>query len=529
MLPVGDLETANVAPAVPLDPVEDLRARRAAALLGGGLERIERLHASGRLTARERIALLVDPGSWMELGMLAEPELRRSEFPTTGDAIVTGLARVDGRQVAILAIDATVMAGTTAPVNMRKQNRVAEWAGRKGFPLICISDNDGGRVPDLLGWRFSGVPFDFTSFLQSPDGCAAIPRVTAALGPSYGDAALHCAMGDFVVMQKDAAIALSGPPVIKAAIGEDVTGTELGGPKVAAGINGAAHLVAETEPDAFAEIKRFLAYLPSSAALPAPVAPAVEPAKPFEDLAKVIPKSRRRGYDMNRLIEILVDGESFFPWSAEFGKSLITGLARIDGNAVGIVASQPMHLAGALDVPALRKEAQFIEICDRFNLPLVFLQDVPGLMIGTQAEQAGILASYDLVVSRLARAKVPKIAVIIRKAFGGGHIAMGGRPIKPDLLVAWPTAEMGFMEPSTGVRTVHRRRLETLLETEGQEAHDARLAELEAEWGTESQPWEAAANIILDDIIEPAETRQVIATAIDFAWGTKPRVTPNGA
>ncbi|MEN0013110.1 MAG: carboxyl transferase domain-containing protein, partial [Solirubrobacteraceae bacterium] len=379
------------------------------------------------------------------------------------------------------------------------------------------------------GWRFSSVPFDFTSFLQSPDGCAAIPRVTAALGPSYGDAALHAAMGDFVVMQKDAAIALSGPPVIKAAIGEDVTGTELGGPKIAAGINGAASKVVDTEDEAFAQIKRFLSYLPSSAALPAPVAEPVAPAKPVEDLGKVIPKSRRRGYDMNRLIEILVDGESFFPWCEEYGKSLITGLARIDGNAVGLIASQPMHLAGALDVPALRKEAQFIDLCDRFNLPLVFLQDVPGLMIGTHAEQNGILASYDGVVARLARAKVPKIAVIIRKAFGGGHIAMGGRPIDPDLLVAWPSAEMGFMEPSTGVRTVHRRKLEALLEAEGQEAHDEHLAGLVAEWATESQPWEAAANIILDDIIEPAQTREIISTAIDFAWGTRPRVSPHGA
>ncbi|MEN0014346.1 MAG: carboxyl transferase domain-containing protein, partial [Solirubrobacteraceae bacterium] len=160
--------TVKPDPVIDVDPVDELRARREAALLGGGQERIDRLHATGRLTARERIALLIDPGSWMELGMLAEPEIRRDDMPTTGDAIVTGLATVDGRQVAILAIDATVMAGTTAPVNMRKQNRVAEWAGRKGFPLICLSDNDGGRVPDLLGWRFSSVPFDFTSFLQSP-------------------------------------------------------------------------------------------------------------------------------------------------------------------------------------------------------------------------------------------------------------------------------------------------------------------------------------------------------------------------
>ncbi|MGE4426481.1 MAG: acyl-CoA carboxylase subunit beta [Solirubrobacteraceae bacterium] len=512
-----------------LDPVEDLRARRAEARLGGGERRIARIHDSGRLTARERIDLLIDPGSWMELGMLAEPEIRREDIPTTGDAIVTGLATIGGRKVAILAIDATVMAGTTAPVNMRKQNRVAEWAGRKGFPLICLSDNDGGRVPDLLGWRFSGVPFDFTTFLQSPDGCAAIPRVTAALGPSYGDAALHAAMGDLVVMQKDTAIALSGPPVIKAAIGEDVTGEELGGPDVAAGTNGSAHLVVDTEHDAFDRIKRFLSYLPDSGALPAPTVAPREPAVDPTTIGDLVPRSRRRGYDVRRVIDAVVDAESFFPWGERYGPNLVTGLARIEGQTVGVVASQPMHLAGVLDVPALRKEAQFIDLCDRFNAPLVFLQDVPGLMIGTQAEKAGILAGYDQVVTRLARAKVPKIAVIMRKAFGGGHIALGGRPVNPDLLVAWPSAEMGFMEPATGVRTVHRRALEALLESEGEEAYKAEIARLEAEWGAESEPWEAARNIILDDIIEPAETRRIIATAIDFAWGTGPRVSPYGA
>src|SRR5688572_763236 len=199
-------------------PLEDLERRRAEALAMGGEERIARHHASGRLTARERIAALVDDGSWREIGLLALPELRR-EAPSPGDAIITGLGRIGGRKVCVVAIDATVLAGTTAPVNMRKQNRVAEWAGKRGMPLIFLSDNDGGRLPDLLGWRFSGVPFDFRTFLQSPEGCPSIPRITAVLGPSFGDAALHAAIADLVVMKRDSAIALSGPPVIKGAIG----------------------------------------------------------------------------------------------------------------------------------------------------------------------------------------------------------------------------------------------------------------------------------------------------------------------
>lgn len=508
---------------------DELERRRTAARAGGGPERVEAIHASGRLTARERIERLVDPGSWVELGMLAEPELRRSDRPTTGDGIVTGLGLVDGRKVAVIAIDATVLAGTTAPVNMRKQNRVAEWAGRRGLPLVCLSDNDGGRLPDLLGWRFSGVPFDFGTFLQSPEGCPTVPRLTAVLGPSFGDAALHAAMGHYVVMQREAAVALSGPPIIRAAIGEDIDAAALGGPTVAHDMSGTVHQVVDDEAEALARLRRFLAYVPDSAAVPAPIAPPAEPARDPQRLARLVPRESRRGYDMHKVIESIVDTDSLLPWGERYGRSLICALARIDGQAVGVVASQPMQRAGVLDVPALGKEAAFVDVCDTFNLPLVFLQDVPGLMIGSDAEQAGILAAYERVVVRLARAHVPKIAVIVRKAYGGGHIALGGRPVRPDLLLAWPTAEMGFMAPETGVRTVYRRRLERVLAEDGRAAHDALVAELEADWAAESAPWEAAANIILDDVIQPADTRQAIVMGIEFAWGSAPRVSPTGA
>ena len=505
----------------------ELEARRDAALQMGGPERVQRHHESGRLTARERIDLLVDPGSWTEIGMLAEPEVKR-DGPMAADAVVTGLARIAGRKVCLLAIDATVMAGTTAPVNMRKQNRVGEWAGRRGLPLICLSDNDGGRMPDLLGWRFSGVPFDFRSFLQSPAGCPAIPRVIGILGESYGDAALHASMGTFVVMKRDTAIALSGPPVIRGAIGEDVSAEELGGPAVSLETNGTAHLVVDGEQEGLEAMRRFLAYVPDSAALPAPVAPPADPARDPAEVARIVPSSPRRGYDMRKVLEAIADGGSIFHWGERYGASLLCCLARFDGQAAGIIASQPMQRAGVLDVPALTKEARFIELCDTFNLPLVFLQDVPGLMIGTAAERGGILRCYETVVTALARATVPKIAIIVRKAYGGGHIALGGRPVNPDLLLAWPGAEMGFMAPETGVKTVHRRRLDEAERTGGPEARDALAAELTAEWAAESQPWRAAENIILDDVIDPGNTRRHIIDGIDFAWGTGPRVTAAG-
>lgn len=511
------------------DPHAELRRRRALATEGAGPERMAKIHDSGRQTARERIEQLIDPGSWYEIGMLAEPELRRPGRVTTGDGIVTGLARIDGRRVAILAVDATVLTGTTAPVNMRKQNRVAEWAGRRGLPLICLSDNDGGRLPDLVGWRFSGVPFDFRTFLQSPAGHAAVPHLTAILGPSFGDAALHAAMGHFVVMQKDAAVALSGPPVIRAAIGEDVDAEELGGPEVATEANGTVHQVVGDETAAIDAMRRYLSYMPDSAADPAPTAEPVAPSRDAAELSSLVPREQRRAYDMLKVIEAIVDADSLMQWGERHGRSLICAFARIEGGPVGIVASQPMQRAGVLDVPALRKEVAFVDICDTFNLPLVFLQDVPGLMIGTEAERSGILRGYEKLVTRLSRATVPKIAVVVRKAYGGGHIALGGRPVHPDLLLAWPTADMGFMAPDTGIRTVYRRRLDEVLESEGKEAHDALAAELEAEWATEAEPWEAAANIILDDVIEPETTREKIAAGIEFAWPSGPRVTAAGS
>ena len=241
-----------------------------------------------------------------------------------------------------------------------------------------------------------------------------------------------------------------------------------------------------------------------------------------------MPREARRGYDMRKVLDCIVDADSLFQWGERYGRSLITAFARLEGQAVGIVASQPIQRAGVLDVPALKKEAAFIDLCDTFNVPLVFLQDVPGLMIGTDAEREGILAGYEGVVVRLARATVPKVAVIVRKAYGGGHIALGGRPVHPDLLLAWPTAEMGFMAPDTGVQTVYRRRLDKVLAEDGREAHDDLVATLEAEWAAESEPWEAAANIILDDVIQPEETRDMIVRGIEYAWGSGQRVTKAG-
>lgn len=502
--------------------LEDLQERRSRALAMGGAERVERHHASGRRTVRERLDALLDEGSFYELGLLAEPEREQSR-PAPADAIVTGFGTIGGRRAAVIGIDATVLAGTTAQINMRKQTRMAELAGRAGVPLVFLADADGGRIPDVMGWRFSGLPFDFRTFLAAPAGCPPVPRVTAALGPCFGDAALHAAGADFVVMTEQAAVALSGPPVVAGAIGEEVDPAVLGGPKVASA-SGLVHFVAADETEAFSAMVRFLSYLPDSAAGSPPLAPPAPPGRDPEQLLSLIPTQPRRAYDMRRVIEAIFDGDSLLPWAPRWGASLTTTLARLEGAPVGVVASQPMQRAGVLDADALAKSLAFVELCDTFGLPLVFLHDVPGLMIGTQAEQSGIVRAYERLVARLSRVRVPRIGVIVRKSYGGGNFAMSGRPTAPDLMLAWPTAELGFMAPSTGVATVHRRRLRRVSEEQGEDARKALHSSLEAEWMHESEPWEAAAHIYLDAIIDPRETRSHLARGIDFIWGSRPRV-----
>jgi acetyl-CoA carboxylase carboxyltransferase component len=321
-------------------------------------------------------------------------------------------------------------------------------------------------------------------------------------------------------MVRSGTVALSGPSVIESAIGEKVGDDELGGP-IAALEAGNVHMVVEHEVDALAAIGAFLSYLPSSAAIEAPRAPAQEPARPASDLEQIVPLNGRMAYDVNDVLDAIADHSSILPWGQGWGDSVTTVLARLDGYSVGIVANQPLVRAGALDPAALEKERRFVELCDTFNIALIFLQDVPGLMIGTQAERDGILHSYERLTLQIAKARVPKVGVVMRKAFGGGHFAMGGRPTHPDFLYAWPNAELGFMAPETGVRTVHRRKLADVLKKEGAEAHEVLINQLIEEWATESQPWEAAAHLSLDDIIEPAQTRDVLIVSLELAWGSR--------
>lgn len=504
--------------------VEALHDRRDGAVAMGGPSRVARHHETGRLTARERLDLLLDPDSWYEIGLLALPETRRGGDVGAADGVITGWGRVNGRKVAVLAVDATVLSGTTAPINARKQVALTSAAGRSGIPLISLVDADGGRMPELLGWRFGGLPLDFQKFLAPPPGRPEIPRLCAALGPCYGDSALQAASAHFTVMTKSSSLALSGPQVIANATGELISHGDLGGPEVAAAVVGSAHVVVDSEADAIAQLRDALAYFPDHADAPAPVLDARAPEHDAERLLEIVPTQRRRAYDVRRLLRCIVDEGSLQEWRATQGRSLLTALARIDGNVCAVAASQPLHSAGALDVPALEKYLAFIEIAQTFNFPLVLFHDVPGLLIGSQQERRGVLLYLERIAARLSTMTVPRIGVIVRKSYGGGYFLMGGKQTSPDLLVCWPSAEMGFMSPEAAVATVHRGRLAEEEERNGSESRAKMFDELLSEVRHESEPWEAAAHFLVDDIIDPRDTRKTIATAIDFLWGSRERV-----
>lgn len=504
------------------DRIEELRTRQARAREMGGEEGLKKHRASGRLPVRERVALLIDDGTWFEIGALALPELRTAKH-VPGDAVVTGFAKLDGRNVGVIGIDSSVLAGTTAPTSMRKQGRLIEIAQKNGFPIVLLCDADGGRIPDVMGWRFSHLPLDFKTFLKPTDGGPLVPRAAAVLGPSYGDSALHASTAHFVVMTRASSLALVGPSIVEQATGEVLTDAELGGPDKALA-NGNAHMAVETEADAMNAIAAFLSYLPANANLPAPVAPARAPRTPPVELEDIVPLGPKSGYDMRRVIEAIVDEASVLPWGDDWGGSLLCCLARLDGHPIGVIANQPIVRAGALDAHALTKEHDFVDLCDSFNVPLLFLHDVPGLLVGSEAEKSGILKAYEKLALRISTASVPKLGVVIRKAYGGGHFAMGGRPMHPDFLFAWPSAELGFMAPETGVRTIYRRKLDEAFKAGGAKARDELASRLEVEWTAESEPWEAAAHLSIDDVIEPAHTRDILMQALTFAWGDTPRV-----
>ena len=493
--------------------VDDLEERRTRAALGGGAEKIAKQHEREKLTARERLALLIDEGTFVELGIHGRPHFSQRALDgvdAPADGVITGYGKCDGRMIAVAAYDFTVMAGSMGMTGELKVTRLRDLALSKRMPFVWLLDSAGARIQEAVGSLFAGSGHLFREEVVMS---GVIPQVAALMGPCAAGTAYIPGLADFVPMVKGrGSMALAGPYLVKAVTGEDVTQEELGGSKVHCRKSGVADLEVASDEECIQAIKDYLSYFPSNCEQPPPLKPTSDPVeRADDDLLDVLPESNRKPWDMYELIRRIVDDGVWFDMKPQFAKTIITCLARIGGRPVGIVANQPKQLGGILENDSADKSARFINLCDAFGIPLLFLQDVPGFMVGTKVEQAGIIRHGAKMLYAVSRATVPKVTVVVRKAYGAGYYVMCGKAYEPDLIVAWPSAEISVMGAEGAVNIVMRKQIEAA------EDPDARRAELVAEYRKIIDPYIAAGNDLIDDIIDPRETRAVVARALEMA------------
>jgi acetyl-CoA carboxylase carboxyltransferase component len=499
--------------------VGDLQARRKKNLAMGGEEKIARQHERGKLTVRERIDLLFDPGTFVELGLLAHQQpVRGGESDPDGtpaDGVVTGHGEVDGRQVWVIAYDFTVMAGSMGAVGEQfKATRVRELALRYRKPIVWLLDSAGARIQEAAGSTFAGSGWLFADQVVMS---GVVPQVAAMLGPCSAGTAYIPGLADFVPMVKGtSSMSLGGARLVKAATGEDVTDHDMGGSQVHCYESGVGDNEVENDAECIALVRRFLSYLPSSNTEAPPHADTGDPAdRTVEELAKLVPVNPRSAYDVRKVIRAIFDHDSWLEVKPTWAKNIVVGLARAGGHSVGVVANQPLQKGGVLDSDAADKAARFIRMCDAFNVPLVYLMDVPGFMVGSQVEKEGIIRHGAKMLYATAEATVPKVTVIMRKAYGAGYFVMCGKGYSPDLIVAWPFAEISVMGPEGAVNIIFNKQVEA---SDNPEATRAQLVDTIR---AQITPYLAAGWAMIDDVIDPAETRRVIINGIEQARNKK--------
>jgi acetyl-CoA carboxylase carboxyltransferase component len=474
----------------------------------GGPDRITRLHAAHRRTAREHIDALLDTGSFAEIGMFARSERVEDHDATPSDGKICGHGTVDGRPVTVAADDVTVKRATSSLVGARKLQRVYEQALRGGNPFVYIGETGGARLPDTLtAAGYSSEPV----FPWLARRRRAIPVATAIVGESFGGSSFVAGLSDFVVQVRGSALAVTSPRVVEVATGERVTMEALGGVDVHDRVTGQIDLAVDSADAACEALRAFLSYLPSHRDGVVPRAASRADRSPDPELAALVPSRRSQTYDVRDVVRRLVDGATFLELKPGFGASLVTGLARLDGRAVGVIASQPAFLVGALTPDACSKATRLLCLCDAFGLPVIFLQDTPGFLVGTDVEHDRLLARSMLFLEALCLARVPRLSVVLRKAFGLAYFSLGGSGMGSDLLVAWPGAEIGFMDPVVGANVLHGERLAGMADDDRR----AELMRLAHELGADTDPRAVAAAMNLDDVIDPADTRAVLAGALD--------------
>jgi len=495
------------------EELEELKRRKAKALQMGGPEKVKRQHDQGKLTARERIANLLDPGTFFEVGMLSHSDMPGMEDKTPADSKIVGFGKIDGRTVAVVANDFTVLAATSSRVAGRKEGDVKLAAVRRGFPLIYLGEAGGARMPDIMGSKglasIGGGGHD--TFLQLMSRVRKTPMVTAIMGECYGMPTWMACLADFVVQVKGSAMGVSGPRVLELAISEKITDEELGGWSVHAEITGNADRVAENEEDCFVIIREYLSYMPSHCDELPPTKPVPEGSGArMNRILDLLPEKRNRVYDMNKILSAIVDGGNLFSLKPLFGKSVITSLARVDGRVVGIIANQPYFNAGAMDTDGIDKVISFLCLCDSYNIPLLFFHDTPGFLVGKEAERKRVGARVMNYMNALGQITVPKISIIVRKTYGMAFWNMAGSGCAAEFLVAWPTAEMSFVDPGIAANVVFGGKLQN---SPNLAAQREKLVQQLIE---DSAPYPAAGMHYIHDVIDPRETRDYIIRALEI-------------
>ncbi|MFO7168097.1 MAG: acyl-CoA carboxylase subunit beta [Chloroflexota bacterium] len=495
-----------------IQQLDTLRAMRERALLGGGPERIAQQHRRGKLTARERIALLLDQDSFQELGALAthqSSEFGMAEQRYPGDGVITGFGKINGRRVAVFAQDFTVLGGSFSVVQAQKICRIQDLALESGVPLIGINDSGGARIQE--GVRSLAAYGEV--FVRNVLASGVIPQISVILGPCAGGAVYSPALTDFVIMgRSNSYMFITGPEVIKAVTGEAVSLEELGGPVVHASKSGVAHLLADNDAAAIELVKQLLSYLPQNNTEDPPAIAAYDAAGRMDDaLNEAVPCDESQPYDMLAVIGRIIDHDSFLEIQPDYAPNAVVGFARLDGYSVGIVANQPMVAAGVLDINASDKIARFVRTCDAFNIPVITFVDCPGYLPGVAQEHDGIIRHGAKVIYAYCEATVPKIAVITRRAIGGAYLALSSKQMRSDLVYAWPSAQIAVMGAEGAVRILHRRELEQAADREALEREFVR-AYREAFFN----PYKAADVGQIDEVIEPRETRPRLIRALEL-------------
>ena len=483
--------------------LKEYEARRAKALAGGGEDKYAKRKAKGVWNARERIAALLDPDTFIESGLFGSSGVYPEQADETQtDGKLAGYGRISGRDVAIVVNDFTVKGASTSYTNSRKVAHMKRTATERGMPLVVLGESTGARLPDAMGSRGMGLLLgnDNTQFRRTRE----TPMCAAAFGPSFGSSTWLMCQADFAVMQKGATMAVSSPRLVSMALGEKVDTEALGGWRLHAEITGLVDQVADREEEVFEAIKKFLSYLPShhNEAPPDAPVPAGSGAE-MNSIFSIVPESRTQVYDMRRIVKSLADKDSMFELKPRFGKSAVTALARLGGKSVGIIANNPLHRGGALDADACRKIVDFLVLCDSFNVPIVLLVDTPGFQIGTEAEKAGAPGRIMNFMNAMTLVTVPRLSVIIRKSYGRAYVCMGGGRHSDDI-AAWPTAEVSFMSPEFATKIVHGVGV-------GEPGFEEKFAQIQQG----SDVWGLASVYAAQAVIRPEHTRDYLIRMLE--------------